>query len=93
MGWGASLYLRESVAGDGMKEFGLIPHDQPWPAVIEFVASLSQIPPIVPVLPTQPTRKYCSVYNLQFDYGMEEVVGSIPTRSTNISLLFRLRFG
>ncbi len=51
----------------------------------KFVASLSQIPPIVPVLPTLPTRKCCAVYNLRFDsfHGMEEVIGSIPIRSTN----------
>jgi hypothetical protein len=31
-----------------------------------------------------PVRKYCSVYNLQFElfHTMEAVVGSIPTRST-----------
>jgi|GEM_PF-1620041 len=35
-----------------------------------------------------PVRKYCAVYNLEFEalHGMEEVVGSIPTRSTNDSL-------
>jgi hypothetical protein len=39
----------------------------------------------MPVLPTQPTRKYCAVYNLPEDsfHGMEEVIGSIPIRSTN----------
>ncbi len=44
-----------------------------------------QIVPIVPFLPVVPARKYCSVYNLHFPahHGMEEVVGSIPTRSTN----------
>ena len=30
-----------------------------------------------------PVVKCCAVYNLRFElYGMEEVVGSIPTRST-----------
>jgi len=31
-----------------------------------------------------PVRKYCAVYYLAHDsyHGMEEVVGSIPTRST-----------
>src|SRR5258708_8852221 len=43
----------------------------------KFVASLSQIAPIVPVLPSQPTRKCCAVYNLRFElfHGMEEVIG------------------
>jgi hypothetical protein len=50
----------------------------------KFVASLSQIPPILPVLPTVPTRKCCAVYNLGKEsfHGMEEVIGSIPIRST-----------
>ena len=68
-----------------MEESGPIPHGSAhWPAAKKFVASLSQIAPIVPVLPTLPTRKRCSVYNLRLDsfHGMEEVVGSIPTRST-----------
>jgi hypothetical protein len=36
-----------------------------------------------------PVVKYCAVYNLRFElfHGMEEVVGSIPTRSTKISSL------
>jgi hypothetical protein len=44
-----------------------------------------QTSPIVPVLPIVPTRKYRAVYNLPFDsfHGMEEVIGSIPIRSTN----------
>jgi hypothetical protein len=35
-------------------------------------------------LPVLPTRKYCTVNNLAFDpyHGMEEVIGSIPIRST-----------
>ena len=42
-----------------------------------------QITPIGPFLPVLPVRKYCAVYNLHFDplHGMEEAVGSIPTRS------------
>jgi hypothetical protein len=46
---------------------------------------LSQIAPIVPVLPTLSVRKYRAVYNLAKDsfHGMEEVIGSIPIRSTN----------
>ena len=40
---------------------------------------------MVSVLPVVPVRKYCAVYYLAHDsyHGMEEVVGSIPTRSTN----------
>ena len=51
----------------------------------EFVASLSQIPPIGPVLPTVPTYKWSAVYNLALEslHGMEEVIGSIPIRSTS----------
>ena len=67
------------------EELGPIPHDRPsGPLLKKFVAFLSQIPPIWPVLPVWPVRKYCSVYNLRFGllHGMEEVVGSIPTRST-----------
>jgi hypothetical protein len=39
----------------------------------------------MPFLPVVPVRKYCAVYNLRFDpfHGMEEVIGSIPIRSTN----------
>jgi hypothetical protein len=31
-----------------------------------------------------PVHKYCAVYNLRFEsfHGMEEVIGSIPIRST-----------
>jgi hypothetical protein len=44
--------------------------------------------PIMPVLPVLPAHKHCIVNNLGFDpyHGMEEVVGSIPTRSTNKTL-------
>jgi hypothetical protein len=69
-----------------MKEFWADPtRSAPWPAAKKFVASLSQIPPIMPVLPTVPTRKCCAVYNLWFDsfHGMEEVIGLISIRSTN----------
>jgi len=36
-------------------------------------------------LPVMPVRKYCAVYDLRFvlHHGMEEVIGSIPIRSTN----------
>ncbi len=68
------------------QDAGLIPHDQPGgPLVANLAAFWQQISPIVPVLPTVPTHKSCAVYNLAFEafHGMEEVVGSIPTRSTN----------
>jgi hypothetical protein len=62
----------------------------PWPAAKKFVAFLSQIQPRGPFLPVVPVRKYHNVYNLRFGphYGMEEVVGSIPTRSTMQFYLF-----
>jgi hypothetical protein len=42
---------------------------------------------MVSVLPVVPVRKYCAVYYLAHDsyHGMEEVIGSIPIRSTNKS--------
>jgi hypothetical protein len=52
---------------------------------VNLAAFWQQIVPIVPFLPVTPVRKYCAVYNLRSAalHGMEEVVGSIPTRSTN----------
>ena len=43
--------------------------------------------PIWPVFPTNPIFNYLAVNNLQIVefHGMEEVVGSIPTRSTKQS--------
>jgi hypothetical protein len=40
---------------------------------------------MVAILPVVPVRKYCAVYYLALDsyHGMEEVIGSIPIRSTN----------
>jgi hypothetical protein len=40
---------------------------------------------MVSVLPVVPVRKHCAVYYLAHDsyHGMEEVIGSIPIRSTN----------
>jgi hypothetical protein len=54
--------------------------------------------PIGPFLPVMPVHKYCAVYILRYEsfHGMEEVVGSIPTRSTKASITYRissLRFG
>jgi len=47
---------------------------------------------MVSVLPVVPVRKYCAVYYLAHDsyHGMEEVVGSIPTRSTKTQIASRL---
>ena len=52
---------------------------------MNLAAFWQQMLPIMPVLPVLPTRKHCSVNNLGFDpyHGMEEVIGSIPIRSTN----------
>jgi hypothetical protein len=66
-------------------EIGLLPHGAArCSAWQKFVASLSQIPPIGPVLPTLPIHKPFTVYILRGDsfHGMEEVIGSIPIRST-----------
>ena len=74
------------LPGGLIKELGLIPHDQPGgPLVANLAAFWQQISPIVPVLPTVPAHKCCAVYNLAFEafHGMEEVIGSIPIRSTN----------
>ena len=74
------------LPGGLIKELGLIPHDQPGgPLVANLAAFWQQISPIVPVLPTVPAHKSCAVYNLAFEafHGMEEVIGSIPIRSTN----------
>jgi hypothetical protein len=68
---------------------GLIPYDQPtaarWLDIL--AANWQQIAPIVPVLPAIPTHKCCAVYDLEFDvlHGMEEVIGSIPIRSTTLT--------
>ena len=66
--------------------FGLIPHDQPVGHLVEVLpAFCPQIAPIGPFLPVVPVPKYCAVYSLRFElfHGMEEVIGSIPIRSTN----------
>jgi len=55
--------------------------------LLDLPAFCPQIPPIVPVVPTVPTHKPCAVYDLAVDalHGMEEVIGSIPIRSTKIT--------
>jgi hypothetical protein len=71
---------------ESWKRIGPVPHSQPLdPSLKKFVAFLSQIPPRGPFLPVVPVRKHCAVYNLRFPllHGMEEVIGSIPIRSTN----------
>ena len=64
----------------------LIPHDQPvGHLVVVLPAFCPQITPIGPFLPVVPVHKYCAVYisRLESFHGMEEVIGSIPIRSTN----------
>ena len=73
------------------KDCGLTRHDSahgPVGVKIDgriLVSNWCQNAPIWPVFPAHPTFKYIAVNNLQFRqfHGMEEVVGSIPTRSTN----------
>jgi hypothetical protein len=50
----------------------------------KLAAFWQQMLPIIPVFPVLPTHKYLSVNNLAFDpyHGMEEVIGSIPRKST-----------
>ncbi len=62
-----------------------------WPATTQltaqkFVSSLCQRPPIGPVLPVPPVYNSFAVNNLAFSvfHGMEEVIGSIPIRSTTL---------
>ena len=52
---------------------------------MNLAASWQQILPSMPVLPVLPTHNRCIVNKLAFDphHGMEEVIGSIPIRSTN----------
>jgi hypothetical protein len=79
---------RCSLLNESSRRAGLIPHDQPGgPLVANLAAFWQQISPIMPVLPTVPTHKSSAVYNLAFEafHGMEEVIGSIPIRSTNSS--------
>jgi hypothetical protein len=52
---------------------------------VDLAAFWQQIVPIVPFLPVVPVCKCCAVYYLRSHahHGMEEVIGSIPIRSTN----------
>jgi hypothetical protein len=53
--------------------------------MMNLAAFWQQMLPSMPVLPVYPTRNHCIVNNLASDpyHGMEEVIGSIPIRSTN----------
>jgi hypothetical protein len=84
-------WFNRAFADSGKGKIELAPHGPARRSAWQkFVASLSQIPPIGPVLPTLPVYKSFAVYNLARDsfHGMEEVIGSIPIRSTNKSFKF-----
>jgi hypothetical protein len=72
------------LRADHLKEEGLIRHYQP-PAQfgVRFGVKTRRFQRF---LPTRPTLKAFAVSNILFFefHGMEEVVGSIPTRSTKI---------
>jgi hypothetical protein len=52
---------------------------------MNLAAFWQQMLPSMPALPVLPAHKHCIVNKLAFDpyHGMEEVIGSIPIRSTN----------
>jgi hypothetical protein len=80
-------YRLEPVRSD--RRFRLIPHRSAHgPLPRNLGAFCGQIAPMVAVLPVVPAHKYCAVYNLAQNsyHGMEEVIGSIPIRSTKLSL-------
>ncbi len=54
------------------------------PTAPKLVSTWCQSAPIVPVLPVPPTSNQLAVNKLTFlhFHGMEEVIGSIPIRST-----------
>jgi hypothetical protein len=54
---------------------------------MDLAAFWQQMLPSMPVLPVWPTHNHCIVNNLAFDpyHGMEEVIGSIPIRSTTLT--------
>jgi hypothetical protein len=74
------------VTRDSLLLMGAIPHRSTrGPLPRNLGAFCGQRAPMVSVLPVVPVRKYCAVYYLAHDsyHGMEEVIGSIPIRSTN----------
>jgi hypothetical protein len=94
----ATQFIRESVPqlcnsllpicrDEVEKKFGLTRHDSAHDPIgfRNLVSNWCQTVPIVPVFPTQPVYNHLSVNNLVFFqfHGMEEVIGSIPIRSTN----------
>ena len=82
------------LLGGLIKEFGLIPHRSTrGPLPRNLGAFCGQIAPMVSVLPVVPVRKYCAVYYLAHYsyYGMEEVIGSIPIRSTKSTSIEALK--
>jgi hypothetical protein len=61
------------------------------PRPIDLVSNWCQRAPIMPVFPTHSSSNHLSVNNLRFRdfHGMEEVIGSIPIRSTKfVSWMF-----
>jgi hypothetical protein len=99
----ATQFIRESVPqlcnsllpicrDEVEKKFGLTRHDSAHDPIgfRNLVSNWCQTVPIVPVFPTQPVYNHLSVNNLVFFqfHGMEEVIGSIPIRSTNKSTTY-----
>jgi hypothetical protein len=66
---------------------GLSAHGSARLPVMNLAAFWQQMLPSMPVLPVLPAQNRCILNNLAFDlyHGMEEVIGSIPIRSTNNS--------
>ena len=83
---GRSTVLSQLPRKDGShNQSGCPPTDQPDYPMMNLAAFWQQMLPSMPVLPAYPTHNHCIVNNLASDphHGMEEVIGSIPIRSTN----------
>jgi hypothetical protein len=91
----SSAIVQQPVAqlqGNEMEEFEADPPRlSPGPIGYKnLVSNWCQTAPYLPVLPIQPAYNYLSVNNLRFIrfHGMEEVIGSIPIRSTKSFQVF-----